>query len=266
MMTRAISKNIQRAIVSPAFLLSVTACFVLLIIDAGLLNDIQYLGTEDFPSSRTYIEAFHLAMGFGVFPLAISFFCVIPYTRSFSEEYNSRVTEYMVKRVGYRAYSLSKIASVSISGGLALVMGVLVASIVFYVFYGVPNASLGNLDETALKSIWRNAYLSWNSWPYMIMQFFQCFLFGAVWSCVGLAVSAFIPNQFVAVSSPFILYYTLNYITQMIGYASISPYHMFVTDFSTASQAAIYYLVQLALFFVCAFVFHFRTKRLVILQ
>ena len=65
--------------------------------------------------------------------------------------------------------------------------------------------------------------LIWGGAPFFAVQILQAGAFGGLWACVGLAVSAWIVNKYVAVVAPLVIYLGLTYLAQNIGWRVLDP-------------------------------------------
>ena len=65
--------------------------------------------------------------------------------------------------------------------------------------------------------------LIWGGAPFFALQIIECSVFGGLWACIGLAVSAWIVNKYVAVVAPFVIYYALTYLTQWLNIRVLEP-------------------------------------------
>jgi len=132
--------------------------------------------------------------------------CTIPYSTSFCRDFNSNNIRYSLVRSNVNSYSWSKVLSSAIAGGLAVAFGTLIFILCASFFRPLVDStrgiSEGHLATTGGELLSEGKYILYFS-IYICLSFFK----GFVWSVVGLLVSAYIPNIFVALSSPFILAY-----------------------------------------------------------
>lgn len=192
-----LSTDIYKAIKSWHFLAGVLGTvFVYLLIIKPEIN---------FASDVLYY--YRISVEFvGVYHLMFILMCTIPYGTSFCREFNSNNIKYSVVRSSVNSYSWSKVISCAIVGGLAVAFGTLIfifcASFFRPLVDSTRGISEGYLATTGGELLSEGKYILYFS-IYICLSFFKGFL----WSVVGLLVSAYIPNIFVALSSPFILAY-----------------------------------------------------------
>lgn len=142
----------------------------------------------------------------GVYHLMFILMCTIPYSTSFCMDFNSKNIKYSVVRSSVSSYSWSKVLSCAIAGGLAVALGTIIFILCASFFRPLVDSTRGisesYLATTGGELLSEGKYILYFS-IYICLSFFKGFL----WSVVGLLISAYIPNIFVALSSPFILAY-----------------------------------------------------------
>ena len=102
-------------------------------------------------------------------------------------------------------------------------------------------------DET----VYRELQFVWNGLFLVLFLLLLAFLFGASWSVIGLCVSAFIPNRYIALAAPFALFFGAHLILYRLGDPLLfSPANVLMpaTDFIPfPAFPLLYQLVMLAL-------------------
>lgn len=161
----------------------------------------------EFNSSVDVLYLFRVSVEYiGVYHLMFILMCTIPYSTSFCTEFNSKNFKYSIIRSDATSYCWSKIIACSISGGLAIALGTFI--FIFCTSFFIPlvnsNPEIYSLFAytTGGQLLGQGKYIIYFS-IYIILTFFK----GVLWSAIGLAISAYIPNIFVALSAPFILSY-----------------------------------------------------------
>lgn len=198
--------DLYKAIKSWRFLAGVlgTVFVYLLIIkpEVGFGTDVLYL----YRISVQFI---------GVYHIMFILMCTIPYSTSFCMDFNSKNIKYSVVRSSVSSYSWSKVLSCAIAGGLAIALGTLIFVFSTSLFRPLVDSTMGisegYLATTGGELLSQGKYILYFS-IYICLSFFKGFL----WSVVGLLISAYIPNIFVALSSPFILAYVHRIITEAL--------------------------------------------------
>ena len=101
----------------------------------------------------------------------------------------------------------------------------------------------------------------WGGFAFILISIGLAFLTGAIWANVGLCVSAFIPNKFLAVGFPIVLYYgttTVLVSTSIFGY---SPMNLLLPITLDSIPLTINVIVQLLELLLVWAVFILRGRR-----
>lgn len=133
-------------------------------------------------------------------------FCVLPYADSFCDDYNSGSIYNIVSRSGIKKYSLIRGITVFVSGGIVMAIILLVTIL----FCGLLS-DLPDTPETVQfmdKTIWVRSGIIYvmNGNLYLFLRIVLGFLFGGLWSLVGLFISTLICNRYVTYIAPFVIY------------------------------------------------------------
>ncbi|MBX4262783.1 hypothetical protein KTC96_23275 (plasmid) [Clostridium estertheticum] len=200
---QAISMDVRRAFCSFGFLLAILGvCMV------------YYAGAMTFFSYADILFMFKYATEGSSFNHVLLLFCALPYTTSFCNDWNSKYIRSIIARMGTKRYAASKIISCALSSGTAMVLGILL--FIFPLLLRIPlvatNARLANYKQF-VATLGGSFLLNGHFIMYFIIYIYLAFLAAAFWSVLGLCVSAYIPNKFVALFTPFIGLYVLAYIT-----------------------------------------------------
>lgn len=132
----------------------------------------------------------------------ITILAAVPFAGSYSEELQGRLSAYKVARCGKRTYALSKFIVGAFMGGVSLFLGGLVLILTLSTY--LPLVTELDLVEHQWMPFY-GALTVGAGVPYFLIILYIMFLAGALWASVGLCVSAFLPNTYVAICSPFIV-------------------------------------------------------------
>jgi hypothetical protein len=134
--------------------------------------------------------------------------CAVASSGSFIEDVDKKYYNFVIARSGKDLYIMAKFLAVVIAGGLVLALGELLYILLLCLKFPlvaensamVENAM--NSTSSYLLELLRNGqYIA-----YFAVYILLSFLFGALWSAVGLAISSYIPNKFIAAFSPYIVF------------------------------------------------------------
>lgn len=192
--------DLKRAILSVRFLFCVVAiALVMLFSSSGVfLSASDSLGLLGFSLSGTG----SIILILGILPL-------FPFSTNFSYEWEQKISRFWMIRTGITNYSLSKITVSAISGFLTTVLGFILfifITLVKHPFF--QHVSTGDAYAVLLE----------NNQPIKYFFYFitHYSLTSALFAVVALWVSSYIPNPFVAVSVPFVLYFILHRFTTLL--------------------------------------------------
>lgn len=196
---RAILYSIRSACKSYHVLMSAVICFLVLFAEtAGSAYDVLFHGAIGLEDAYSFNIAFH----FGYFIWAAPLICAFAGSGAYCNAYEAGFYRQQLVRGGYKRSCPSIWFGGTFSGGVALAGGVLLF-ILFQVIVFEPCQ-----DATVIAAFdgWLPLLSAKHGglW-YMLAHAGLAFLFGAVWSGIGIALSVFQPNRYVCYFSPFIM-------------------------------------------------------------
>ncbi|MCI8744322.1 MAG: hypothetical protein HFI25_01435 [Lachnospiraceae bacterium] len=190
-------KDMKRSFLNVGFFAGMAAVAALLL--AAAVN-----GTPPERTRSSYYILYNVfgASGFGPFAAV---FPVLAYAASFCEEYQSGYYRMIFSRMSPVRFGRIRICSVAMSGGVMLAVPIAAACIMAYTL-GVPgvpqDSDQGLLDGTIMLTY----IIQYGDWYIAVGKTVLGFLFGCVWSLVGLLFAVWTPNRYVALIAPFVLY------------------------------------------------------------
>jgi len=171
---------------------------------------VYYIGAwSEIKFASDILYLFRYSSTSSTFYLLLVFVSVLPYTTCFCSDWNNEFIKPAMIRTGIREYCFSKVIACSLSSGCGIIMFLLTLK----PWYTLVSPSAGNYQFYATKTLGGSFLLNGQYYKYFIVYILLGFFAGALWSTAGLLVSAFIPDKFVALCSPFIIYYMLNIAT-----------------------------------------------------
>jgi hypothetical protein len=255
-----LKNELKRAIFSKTFLLSIII-FVAVLVPV-MWDDLIYILTSNDPI-LDYLSMFSYTMGVGPSFYIIALICAMPFSFSFADEWNTGYYKTAIIRSNIKKYISKKILSVSISGGLACMIGVSIIFIICLVSFG----SFEPDNQEVIRVISRSSLLPLMSSniniagiQYIISKILFAGLYGMVWSLFGLAISAWIPNRYLALISPFVVSFVLLYISYSTNLFWINP-AFFVNPSRNSESLFVIPLYYLVCFAINYLLFYFGIKR-----
>lgn len=244
--------ELKRYIISPIFAVAVLSALAIMAhpifdsLKAIFINPQSYL---------YYISGVHT---FGSFDLFAPVIAAAPCSATFYNDFGSGYCKFILPRTSRIKYLLSKIFTCGVTGGLAVFLPNFILFIYLFAF-GKPHSSgMDILQGSILGAI---EYTN-NGLNVMIILLLLSFLFGFAWSLIGLAVSAFIPNKYVALVAPFLIYFALSTALSLTDESLVfSPINMLYPNYSQIPSIAFCFIYQLILIAMSAVIFIIRAYR-----
>lgn len=188
--------EIKKAVLSKTFLLS-TAGMLAVLIFSSAQGTIQAINSGTVFQYGYHVQYFLTILGSDIVFFAIPILSALPYTTAFVDDIASRYIVLYLPRSGKKAYIKAKLAASVLSGGGTLLLGALVFYVLVLLFYRPMEVSLaaGQLPPYHLYEL--------------LSVFGLLFLNGAFCSILGMLLASLTMSRYVAVASPFIIYYLL---------------------------------------------------------
>lgn len=191
------------------------------------------------------VDSFLLLLHLDAFRKIIPLFAAFPFTAQFAIEWKSRMFDSIIYRSNVRSYVTAQTAVCVVSSFLVCFFGLLL-----FLGYARLQKPLytGSFYPVAPYGIWLENGLSW---MYLLIVSSIFSLSCTLWSMCGLALSAFFPNIYVALISPFICSYLVEHLTNHCpGYLRFFTMALGVQVLNTESGIA-NYLYTVIFYFVC---------------
>ena len=192
---RQIFGDIKRAVFGRSFLIAFLGMILCLMI--GAFSDaLSVFRMEEVRVMYGYHRELLLkTLSSDIILFAVPILAAIPYTTAFTDDVKSGYLKPYLTRTSVSRYILGKGIGSAVSGGLALIFGIVTALGIFFLVFS-PFEVYG---EYAVKSLL----------PDIILRLFLFFFAGALWASVGLLASSLTQNVYLAYAAPFIFYYVL---------------------------------------------------------
>lgn len=190
-------QDLKRSFLNKGFVLGVSVL-------TAILMTAAISGAPADRSRSSYHIMFSIfgASGFGPFA---AIFPVLAYSSNFCEEYQSGYYRMIISRMSTMKFTSIRMISVGLSGGVIIALPITISCIYALIagMPGIPQGSdTGILDNMVIKEY----IIKYGDWSVIAGKTILGFLFGATWALVGLAFSIWIPNRYVALIAPFVVY------------------------------------------------------------
>lgn len=201
------------------------------------------------------IHRSHVRSGFDLFAPILA---VLPATTLFCEDYNSGYIKPILNRVEKKRYINENIICSSVAGGLSILSPSLITS-VFYIMNGKPNTieNAGINYSTAFdETAYADLQYVWDGMLLVILLLVLAFLFGAIWSNIGLCISTFIPNRYIALAAPFSVYFITHLVFYRVGFLLVfSPVNMLMPATTFIPSMSYPFAYQIVLFYLVILIY-----------
>lgn len=155
-------------------------------------------------SRSSYFIMMEVFAASGFTPFA-AIFPGLAYASAFCEEYSSGYIKMIYSRMFLRKFALTRIVTVALSGGTMLAIPFSIVLSIAYCF-GIPGIPTGS-DEGLMAGTALMFYIeNYGEWYIFLWKVILGFLFGCIWALAGLAFAVWLPNKYVALIAPFVLY------------------------------------------------------------
>ena len=203
---KALSTDLKRRIFASSFaIMTVIAAL------SYLLSSIDEMKFAWDYSGADVLYFWDIAQNIGYFTSLSILCCTALNCTSFLNDYHSDYYRNCVLRSGKLNYTLSKYLSCVITGGLTLALGLVLFILILRIKFPLiaENSSYLELYIRSSDSIFTGNFLRDGHYvEFFAVYTLLAFLFGALWSAVGICMSAFITDKYVATFSPYIIWYT----------------------------------------------------------
>ena len=194
---RVIGTSIRQAVVSPRFLSAALGTFLILLFSL-LEGLIEALRTAGLLAYGAHTQLLTDAMGAEGMALALPILAALPYATAVLDDVKSGYIKAYLPRAGAGRYAVGKALSCALSGGLALLAGVLLC-------FGASALLL--LPKEAAPLIGPGTAARPPS-PFLL----KCALLfgsGCFWSLTGLLLASLFKSRYLAYAGPFVACYAL---------------------------------------------------------
>ena len=195
-MKHYLTSALSQALTSRAFIISAAGTALILLLSSvqGILAGFR---AEGLLACGFHSDLVMSALSSEAMALALPILAALPYTASFVDDVKSGFIKEYLPRTTVPRYIAGKAAACAVSGGLALVLGILAA-------YGF--AALMFLPMETYPKAGESVPNYFGSLVETVLMFFAS---GAFWSLTGMTFAALTNSKYMAYASPFVLFYLL---------------------------------------------------------
>lgn len=193
--------NLRSIIISKNFGLSVVLMFVILF--AEVASDAFTTPWRQMDQTG-YGDAyfFNISIHFGYYIYAAPLLCAFAASWLFCDDADTGYYRSRLMKSGKREYQYGLFLGTTLGGGLALMIGILLFATSLAVIYPPYYPATGMAVMNAWIPVLQGPIGNWN---YMICNALLAFIFGMIWSGIGLIFSVLSHNRYISYLSPFII-------------------------------------------------------------
>ena len=230
---RALGVDLRRAVLSCRFLMT-----IVLLLAWMLYNSAKplFVNKTLFTSGISYVlsVAADGSLGLGMLMLSIA---TVPYATSYLVDRECGFDRHAIERVGFTAYSVSRVISVVLSAFLAFVIagGLFLLGLILT---GAPQVI--PQPEEYLNCVYSDLAVTVGPWCYYLVRFTLSGLTCAMAAVFSLFVTTLFPNRYVALLSPLVASYAyapLLYIFYLI-FGDQPVFHLLNLDYVITIQVS----------------------------
>ena len=163
---------------------------------------------------------FRFAYDIGSFSRLLPLLAAFVMSDIVAQDISDNIIPFSLSRMSVNKYINTNYLSCAVSGFLTIAVGWITFIFLLRIRYPFAVSSAGNYQGYAQQPFgqWLQKDLSL---VYMLFYVISASICGSLWACVGLASSAFCPNDKVAIATPFII----NLLLYNVAYIATGPWH-----------------------------------------
>ncbi len=166
-----------------------------------------------------------LSLGAGtIFRLIIPLLIAIPFTDTYLKDVKGGYIRYILTRCSFKKYFICKVTVNALVGGAVIVIPYFIWIIITGILFSMelPNTDLNYLPDGPLGFVYAE-----KPWIYIGFLSILGFLFGIIYSSLGLAISVITQNRFAVICFPFIFFLFLTIGSQIVKIKFLFPLILF---------------------------------------
>ncbi len=270
-MRRLLKSELNRSIWNRNMLLALSigvgigiwhVCQVVIPLSKLLMSSLNYKNSVDYcPQSL-----FYSWLGGNTYPmqsylyfLILPILASLPYGSSFFEDRKSGYIKSIYIRADKRKYLFSKYIAVFVSGGIAVVLPLIVNLAVSGLFLPdlIPE-SYGNATLNPTSFLYKLYYT--HPWRYIVVFLVIDFIFAGLFAGISLTVSFFVEYRFFTVIASFFIYIFIYSVCSLTEHTQYAP-NFFLNPANNENRGISYIVGAIVLFFLSFVTFYEKGVR-----
>lgn len=200
---KTLKADLKRALTFSGFFIAVIGTVI-----AGFFGAFDFIlvALKDSNTAFTINGYLYAQMAFDgayskLFLMLLPLLCTLPFTHAFTDDMQNKFISLYITRTSRFKYLLSRTCTIALTGGIAIIAGLIILILICMLIFPPSIPSNYNLDANMLSNATFLNYLS------RIPLFF---INACVWALVGGIFAVLVKNKYIAYTCPFIMAYVLS--------------------------------------------------------
>lgn len=209
--------DIERSFYGPSFAVAVAGVAISMLL--GCTSELQYFKGQ----AMDVLTFFGMTHSFG-FAQMLPVFCALPFATCFCTDWNNMFIKPCCVRGSTGAYAASKVLTCALAGAIAIGFGQILYLWILSLFLPIYSP---DIEKNFSVPVFNDLVVGGNSVPlYFLYRILIWMAFFALFAVIALWISTYIPNVFVVLSTPVIIFFLISTIdSSILGTVSEnSPY------------------------------------------
>lgn len=230
-----IVKDLKRQLLSVGMILSLVVGLVMLCV--GFYPEITTYFKMGMLIEYDYLGLLMKALTSGGFLVFTPIVVVLPGVMQFCDDYKYGYSRLIITRVSKKKFLIQRYIATVIAGGIACMLPLLVFSIGAVLFCDAPT-DYSRVDYSVIYSGFASM---WEGKAVMAHICLYGFIFGVVWSSIGMMFAVMIPNRYAALGFPVVIFCIANIVCNVLGAYKFSPVNMLLVDIQQSQGFVLMY-------------------------
>ena len=261
-MSKSLKKRLKTSIFSTGMLASILIG-ILMLSWQNVFNYISYYSKYGVLPEKggMFLEGIYASHTHSGYDMFAPIFAVLPAAILFCDDYNSGYLKNILTRTEKKKYIKETLICSSISGGLAIFIPTCINTLIHFCIEEKNILELKHFNNILDETVFANIQYIWEGLLIAILILVLSFLFGAIWSNIGLVISSIKPNRYVALATPFAIYFAIHLIFYRIGsLLFLSPMNMLMPLVNFLPNIYYPFLYEIILLIATYIIFYFLGK------
>lgn len=252
-----IKSDFKRCFTSPWFAIAIIG--VIFSYFLGDWGDLQY----NF-KSIDIVNFLDISSNIGFFSELTISLSAIPFAMSFCEDWNSQFIKSLIVRGKIATYSISKVITCIVSSIATIFLGK--GLLLIFLSFKLPIVSEQSANyRSFIDDTFGFLLVNENYIMYFLIQIFFTAIICSIFALIGLIITTYLPNKFLAITAPMIIYFTVLQIANSLRVPDyMNPRKIMIGQFSVGqAYANVFYvlIIGIIMYLIGLYIFKKGVKR-----